>query len=169
MSTTTRPEPLFTDAAGYAGYLARKGAALLDLHGPDGWRGMINLNTLDIASPQDCILGQVYREAWEAAQNAYEGKRAQWAAAREAFISCRSDVTPGEAPERGEPASFYLGSRMLWEAIGAPEDMNSAELAMASGFISGYLPALFGSEDHPNWLIRDVDLFNAWRVIISAS
>jgi hypothetical protein len=37
-----------------------RGAALLDKHGPDGWRGLIDLGTLDIARSSRCVLGQVY-------------------------------------------------------------------------------------------------------------
>ena len=39
-----------------------KGAALLDRDGPEGWRGRIDCETLDLARCRDCILGQVYGE-----------------------------------------------------------------------------------------------------------
>jgi hypothetical protein len=39
---------------------ARRGAALLDQHGPSAWRDKINVETLDISKPSRCPLGQVY-------------------------------------------------------------------------------------------------------------
>lgn len=37
-----------------------RGMALLDERGPTNWRKRINLNTLDVSTGEDCILGQVY-------------------------------------------------------------------------------------------------------------
>jgi hypothetical protein len=36
------------------------GAALLDERGPDDWRDKIDLDTLDVFSFTDCVLGQLY-------------------------------------------------------------------------------------------------------------
>lgn len=45
-----------------SGYEARvaRGIALLDECGPKDWRSKIDLDTLDIASPWRCVLGQLY-------------------------------------------------------------------------------------------------------------
>lgn len=41
-------------------YHVRKGAALLDENGPQGWREKIDLDKLDQDSVTRCVLGQVY-------------------------------------------------------------------------------------------------------------
>lgn len=38
------------------------GIVWLDRNGPDNWRGLVDLPTLDIDSPSDCILGQVFED-----------------------------------------------------------------------------------------------------------
>lgn len=40
----------------------RRGIALLDQAGPEGWRGMITLEFLSTANLRRCVLGQVYGE-----------------------------------------------------------------------------------------------------------
>ena len=37
-----------------------RGIMLLDERGPENWREMIDIVSLDIANPDDCILGQLY-------------------------------------------------------------------------------------------------------------
>lgn len=37
-----------------------KGAELLDEHGPENWREMIDIGTLSITSCERCVLGQVF-------------------------------------------------------------------------------------------------------------
>jgi hypothetical protein len=38
----------------------RRGVKFLDTYGPKDWRKRINVETLDMAENQDCILGQIY-------------------------------------------------------------------------------------------------------------
>jgi hypothetical protein len=42
--------------------IVANGIALLDAKGPSGWRAKVNLDTLNMRSAYDCILGQVYGE-----------------------------------------------------------------------------------------------------------
>lgn len=37
-------------------------ALFLDEHGPEGWRERVNLDTLNMGSLSNCILGQLYRD-----------------------------------------------------------------------------------------------------------
>ncbi len=53
-------------------YLVGKGAMLLDEHGPQGWRGMIDRPLLNMGCPDRCALGQVYREPFRAARQAHD-------------------------------------------------------------------------------------------------
>lgn len=40
----------------------QKGVALLNEHGPDGWRQQINTNDLSMGSPKTCVLAQSFRQ-----------------------------------------------------------------------------------------------------------
>lgn len=42
----------------------RRGIALLDEHGPQGWRERIDLSALDMNDGDWCAWGQVYRPEW---------------------------------------------------------------------------------------------------------
>ncbi len=37
-----------------------RGIELLDRHGPEGWRQLLDLERLDLSQPEDCVLGQLY-------------------------------------------------------------------------------------------------------------
>lgn len=39
-----------------------RGIALLDERGPKDWRDSIDLERLDMSSPWDCVLGQLYQD-----------------------------------------------------------------------------------------------------------
>ena len=38
------------------------GATVLDRHGPSDWRSRVDLESFDVRSQYQCVLGQVYRE-----------------------------------------------------------------------------------------------------------
>jgi hypothetical protein len=40
------------------------GVALLDERGPQNWREMVDVDTLDIADPKCCVIGQVFPDAY---------------------------------------------------------------------------------------------------------
>ena len=54
-------EDEIVDAAEEADKCVAAGIAWLDREGPANWREMIDLDTLDIDLPKDCVLGQVFR------------------------------------------------------------------------------------------------------------
>lgn len=60
-----------TTASGYVGYdpraygrrIVAEAAAALDRRRP-GWSRLVDVSTLDLRSPNFCVLGQVYRAPW---------------------------------------------------------------------------------------------------------
>lgn len=167
MTKAARPEPLFPDVAGYAGYLARKGAALLDSHGPAGWRGMVAVATLDIGSVMSCVLAQIYQAQWQAHVEATGAARTTWRVAHRAFIAGTSNVDPGDSPNEVFTSPYAMGERLMWEASGSPEDLPACELARSCGFASGWLSDIFEDDQHPEWKITNDALHAAWREILT--
>lgn len=55
-------------------YLVGKGAALLDLHGPAGWRKLVKPDTLNMHNGEWCVLGQIYAAEYRAAKAAYDAE-----------------------------------------------------------------------------------------------
>jgi len=50
------------------------GIALLDTYGPTDWRERINLDTLDLHSLTDCVLGQVYGDYADGMDSLFPGE-----------------------------------------------------------------------------------------------
>lgn len=44
------------------------GAVLMDRHAPEGWRYLVDMVNLDMASPDDCVAGQVFGGWWGSPQ-----------------------------------------------------------------------------------------------------
>lgn len=69
------------------------GIELLDKRGPEHWRERVNTGILDVASIQNCVLGQVYGVSHPA--NAWKG----WAIGMEDLFGI--DYTTAEGAEYG--------------------------------------------------------------------
>lgn len=53
----------------------QNGIRVLDTHGPADWRERINLDTLDVHSLDDCVLGQVFGSYGEGMDALFPGQR----------------------------------------------------------------------------------------------
>jgi hypothetical protein len=144
-----------------------QGIAVLDSFRPD-WRSKINLETLDMWSAFDCILGQVFAEEREAAY-------AAWLAAMEAWN--RDQVGQrGEEP-RYVLAPYHYGRDLLIIATGGTlisgDYASRAQWAADHGFLVEKDVDSSAFSDDPevtsNWLLGP-DLRNAWtRALTVAS
>lgn len=67
------------------------GVQLLDEKGPEGWRDRIDVESLSLASPIDCVLGQVYGHPLP--------RHKRWGSYLKAMIAL--DLTPHMAQDYG--------------------------------------------------------------------
>jgi hypothetical protein len=114
-------------------YLVRKGIALLDLHGPEGWRDSVDLTALNMGSPSACILGQVYQREHADAYAAYLVARRPW---RE----WNGEGVRPDKPAEVDSTPYYYGAERLWERSGHADEgvLTPHELMRACAFLDCY-------------------------------
>ncbi|GLF99921.1 hypothetical protein [Streptomyces yaizuensis] len=85
------------------------GVRFLDVHGPDGWRGQIDVSNLDIESGATCVVGQLFSD-WELGHAELELRECSDDAVFLGFLPAKED--DGEALTASW-RSVLLGTRPL--------------------------------------------------------
>lgn len=96
----------------------QRGIKFLDSKGPEGWRELLNLETLDLSSTHSCVLGQLYGGDVPAEDAGWVS--GFWHATHEAFPELASDFKKlrklgfeADAPEESYSAQTDAWKRVL--------------------------------------------------------